>query len=935
MKEKNFEMHLISNTHWDIEYLWSAKETQIRLVEMMDGLLEILDNDPDYKHFHFDSQVFPMEEYLDVRSESKERLCKHVRDGKLLIGPWYTLPDEFLASGESLIRNLLTGHKKAEELGKVMKVGYNIFSFGQISQLPQIYAGFGIDTIIFKRGINETVSEKLEFWWNSPDGTKALALRTGPGGRGNFGIYVFLPVIAESWCEGQGWEDIKGTLFNLSDNYSNDPVHHLVNPDLPFHQEKLSQAVENLKEIVLKGSTTPYLLIFDGYDGAQPYAQLSQLIKEVNKVSDIKLIHSSLPIYLDKLKKEVKDLKVLSGEMRHAGQAGYGEGGGLFPGVLSSRMPLKRINSQVEINLEKWAEPTSVFTWMLGREYPRVHLEDAWKKVLINQQHDGVTGTHIDRVYQSIMERYRQSLDIAETLTRNNLEYIASSIDDTDVKDNEALLVVFNPLPYVRTEVVQTTVDFFWDKEVNSFTIQDFNGEEIIPQKISTNEVRLIIERSFFYPLRPAGMKRIQFNFKATDIPPLGYKTFVVKPSKQKRMNSGSLVTSANTIENEFLKVKINNDGTLTITDKSNNNTFDNLHHFVDNGDVGCPLFHKPPQSDQKISSLGNPCHIALIEDNQLTATFKIEIKMLLPAEAEVRKTPYGADDGYEVTPFNRSDRCKEFTITSYVTLRKTARRLDVVTKFDNNIGDHRLQVLFPTKINAGNSCAEGQFDVLERKIKSPAVTQGRNAASETHPQHFFVDVNDGKKGLAIISQGLPEYEVINDEDKAVALTLLRCTRTASNAKNSREFEQPLAQCPGEHQMQYSIYPHSGNWEKAQVFEEAYRHNVPVRIAQVRKPKGKLPKEMSFLKIEPSSVMISAIKKSEKGNSLIVRLWNPALTDIKAKVWCYRRIETAKLVNLEEKAMDELNVKTDNSVVLEMGKKKIVSVKLVLKKEVP
>jgi len=588
-----------------------------------------------------------------------------------------------------------------------------------------------------------------------------------------------------------------------------------------------------------------------------------------------------------------------------------------------------------EINLEKWAEPTSVFTWMLGKEYPRVHLEDAWNGVLINQQHDGITGTHIDRVYQSIMERYRQSLDIAETLTRNNLEYIASSIDNADIKDNDALLVVFNPLPYARTEVVQATVDFFWDKEVNSFTIQDLSGEEIIPQKIFTNEVRLIIERPFFLPLRPTGMKRFQVHFQATDVPPLGYKTFLVKPTKQERENTGSLVTSTNTIENEFLKIKINNDGTLTVTDKSNNNTFDNLHFFVDNGEVGCPLFHKPPEFDQEVTSLGNPCHIALIKDNQLLATFKIEVKILLPAKAEVRKTPYGPKKGYEVTPFKRSDVWKEFAITSYVTLKKGARRVDIVTRVDNNVEDHRLRVLFPTKINADSSFAEGQFDVLKRPIDAPNSSKGPGSASTTHPQHFFVDVNDGKKGLAIISQGLPGYEVVKNKDNAIALTLLRCTRTASNAKNSQEFEQPLAQCQGEHQMQYSIYPHSGNWEEARVFEEAYRHNVPVRIAQVRKPKGKLPKEMSFLKIEPASVMISAIKRSEKGNSLIVRLWNPTLTDIKAKVWCYRQIETARLVNLEEKVKESLKVETDNSVVLDVGKKKIVSIELMLKMEIP
>ncbi|MDD5458055.1 MAG: glycoside hydrolase family 38 C-terminal domain-containing protein [Phycisphaerae bacterium] len=929
MKNKNLEMHLISNTHWDIEYLWSAGETRMMLTEMMDELLKIFEEDPDYKHFHFDGQVFPIDEYLQIRPEKKEELSRYIKDGKILIGPWYSLPDEFLASGESLVRNLLIGHKKARQYGDVMKVGYNIFSFGQISQLPQIYQGFGIDTIIFKRGISELVSEKFEFWWKSPDGTTALAHRIGPGGRSNFSEYVYLPVIAETWGEGRGWEDVIGTLFNLCDAYSSDNVHHLTNPELPYHQEKIPDAIEKLKNMVTAGSTTPYLLILDGHDQSRAYCQLTRLVKDINKVlSGDKLIHSSLPVYVDKLKKAVKNLKVLSGEMRHTGQ---NQQGPLLPGVLSGRMPLKQINAQVEINLEKWAEPTSVFGWILGKEYPQVFLEDAWKGVLINQQHDGITGTHIDRIYQSIMERYRQSFDIAETLTRKNLEYIAGSIDKTGINDDDVVLVVFNPLTYTRTEVVKATVDFFWDKDVNSLAIQDFNGQDVIVQKVFSNDVRLVIERPFFLPLRPEGMKEIQVYFEAKDIPPLGYKTFLVKPMKAEKRNSGSLITAANVMENEFLKVKINNDGTLTVTDKSNNNTFENLNYFVDDGDVGHPLFHKAPEFNQEIISLGNPCSISLVEDNRLLAVFKIEVKMSLPGWVEVKKILYGEKPGSETTPFGRSNNQKEMVITSYVSLKENAKRVEIITKLNNNIEDHRLRVLFPSRINTNSSFAEGQFDVLERSIEPPDSSLWPEAAPVAHPQHFFVDVNDGQKGLAIINQGLPEYEVINNKDRAIALTLLRCTRIAGNSKNSVNLEQPLAQCPGEHTFRYAIYPHAGCWEKSRIFEQAYTHNVPMKIAQVRKTKGKLPKEMSFFKIEPASLILSAIKRSENSNSLIIRLWNPTLDNIKAKISCCNQIKSAGIVDLEEKIIDKLDLAKDNSIIFDVDKKKILSIQLMLK----
>jgi len=177
---KGCEIHVLSNTHWDREWVHSYQSKRILLVEMMDQLLEILDYDPDYKYYHLDAQTIPLEDYLEIRPENRERLKKHIQSGRLLIGPWYVLPDEFLVSGESLVRNLLRGHKVARQFGPVMKVGYTPCSWGQVSQLPQIYAGFGIDTVFFYRGINRVVAPKSEFVWEGADGTRALASRGFP-----------------------------------------------------------------------------------------------------------------------------------------------------------------------------------------------------------------------------------------------------------------------------------------------------------------------------------------------------------------------------------------------------------------------------------------------------------------------------------------------------------------------------------------------------------------------------------------------------------------------------------------------------------------------------------------------------------------------------------------------------------------------------------
>ena len=146
---QRIQAHFISNTHWDREWRYSAQRTRYMLVSMLDMLFDIFEKEPDFHSFHMDSQTLPIQDYLEARPEKEALVRKYIKDSKLIIGPWFCLPDEFLVGGESLIRNLLLGHKIAHKFGSVAKTGYAPFSWGQISQMPQIYEGFGIDVTSF------------------------------------------------------------------------------------------------------------------------------------------------------------------------------------------------------------------------------------------------------------------------------------------------------------------------------------------------------------------------------------------------------------------------------------------------------------------------------------------------------------------------------------------------------------------------------------------------------------------------------------------------------------------------------------------------------------------------------------------------------------------------------------------------------------------
>ncbi|MFA6714737.1 MAG: hypothetical protein WCS27_05135, partial [Victivallaceae bacterium] len=248
--------HIISHTHWDREWYLTFQTFRAALVEMVDYLLEVLENNPEFK-FMFDGQTVVLEDYLEIKPENEKLLNHYISTQRLSIGPWYILPDEFLPDGESLIRNLLIGHQIAERLGGVMKVGYIPDTFGHIAALPQIFGGFGIDNAVIWRGVE---SLNTEFIWRAPDGTEALT--------------VWLPT---------GYANI----YELPENPSE-------------AREKLIRA----KEMIIEKAplAQPPFLMLNGVDHMAPQGNLPELIKGMNALGRGGVKLSSLPEYIQTVK---------------------------------------------------------------------------------------------------------------------------------------------------------------------------------------------------------------------------------------------------------------------------------------------------------------------------------------------------------------------------------------------------------------------------------------------------------------------------------------------------------------------------------------------------------------------------------------------------------------------------------------------------------
>lgn len=655
------KMYIVSHTHWDREWGCTFQQFRMKLVKLIDGLLDILDTNPKYRHFMLDGQTIILEDYLEIRPKAKKRLKNHLQQKRIIVGPWYVLPDEFLVSAESLIRNLMLGKKVAEKLdGEVMPVGYLPDQFGHISQIPQILKGFGIESAVIWRGVPEDFPP--EFNWKSPDGSQVLAIR--------------LPY-RSGYC----------SFFKLS-----------------WDIEKAFLELNHLKEELKSESASSHLLVMNGFDHTFPQPGLPQILEGVNtRLRDAELLHSNLPEYIDAVKGTVRafNLKTYRGEFRSTDKASGWRG--LFFGVLSSRLYLKQLNEETQALLEKIAEPLATFCWMLGQDYPGSFLWQAWKYLLQNHPHDSICGCSIDEVHQDMEARFKWSKEIAGEVTSAGLGKIAEETNTSYLQNDEQALLVFNPLNWLRTDLVEATISLPQDLKTTDFVIRDEEGR-VIP-----------------YCAERISSSRYKITSQARDIPPCGYKILTIIPGRIHQRNNRGLVVGHNVLENKYIRVEIHEDGSLTITDKKTGVLYKNCGVFEDGGDAGDEYNYSPPIHDEIFTTTGGKSTISLVKNCPFQAEFKIETDFYLPESLVAYWT-------------RRTKRKVNCRLVSLVGLASHSPRVDIVTRFHNRAKDHRLRVLFPSGIKTDYAHAEGQFGVVRREIRLPDTKGWNEQASPTQP---------------------------------------------------------------------------------------------------------------------------------------------------------------------------------------------------------
>jgi len=275
-----------------------------------------------------------------------------------------------------------------------------------------------------------------------------------------------------------------------------------------------------------------------------------------------------------------------------------------------------------------------------------------------------------------------------------------------------------------------------------------------------------------------------------------------------------------------------------------------------------------------------------------------------------------------------RSTETRPLPITSLVTLKKNAKAVEVNVMFDNTCDDHRLRVLFPTFLETNTCSVESAFDVVDRPIEPAAGEPWSDAPRATFPMQRFIDLSDGTFGLAVINDGLREYEVTRDGRRGVAVTLLRAFEVALTTVSKRWERHPemrLSQAHGAHEFRFLLYAHPGAWAAADVPRLAEELALPLQPAQAGPHTGSLPRRHSLLETSPSNLLLSALKLAQNGGGLMLRLYNPTSEHITGAVTFGERVKSARLVTLEELPAGELNWE-GATINLSAPPKKIITV---------
>jgi len=757
---KKYTVHMIGNAHIDPVWLWRLDEGRKEVMDTCRSALERMKETPSFVFSRSSAAA-----YLWIEEDDPamfEEIRQRVKEGRWeIVNGWWEQPDCNIPGGESYVRHALYAKEYfREKFGVEPTVGYNVDTFGHNGTLPQILAKSGFTSYVFFRPGEQEKHLPQLFWWESPDGSRVLACRA--------------------------------------------PHHYGFGGDF----DKMTERIMTAWEQTVDGLTDVLCFYGVGNHGGGPTKiNIESILKTDARPDAPNAKFGTCTAFFEKIRKQKSDYPVVKEDLQHHAVGCY-----------TSVSAVKKFNRECEQKLMA-AERFATLAHALYHEpYPSIPLRDAWRDVLFSQFHDVLAGTSIPPAYEDIYNMYAKALETADTVQKRSLRAIARNID---IRGHALALVVFNPNPWARKDVVAATVQTAVAPKL--VRLSDSEGKDLPVQVVAVEE---------------SGDRCSATIMFVADVPALGYRVYRLGLDELPAYEIPMLYVSPNGMSNDVLSVA------------------------VDPGS-GAISSLRAGNGPELIAAPG--CAFIVIDDPSDTwshgvSRFRNELGRFI-SNGQVRVLEQGPVRAtLEVT-----SRFGASALVQRISIYPGIARVDVDAEIDFQERHRMLKFSVPTKATNATATYEVPYGYAERE-----------ANGDEDPGQKWIDVTGKvdtiRAGVTLLNDGKYGFDVLDGE---MRMSVLRTPIYA--------FHGPRKVLPkeryhyldlGRSRFRYALIPHVGDWRAASLGHRGEEFNTPMTAFIEPFHGGSLPKAgEAFLEVGPEHVVGTILKKAQDDERVIVRLY--------------------------------------------------------------
>lgn len=682
-----------------------------------------------------------------------------------------------------------------------------------------------------------------------------------------------------------------------------------------YINEKLVPMLEKLEKL---NKDTDKLLLPSGGDQVLIRKELPKVIKELNlKSKNYKFILSDYETFMKKTWENSTFKNTIEGELIACQKSR------IHNTIKSQRYDIKRLNTIVENKLINILEPLNVLGQTVGLKYERYWIDYVFKELFDVHAHDSIGGCNSDETNKNIINRLEKCNNIVDNLINIIKKQITKGVSRKLQKEN--IITVFNTGIKDKREPIK--VILFSKKE--SVILKTIDGKtidtDITKCEYISGGKSVVVTASGEVEVELEGYYRLEALIYKEEVKALSYKTFIIEENEKEN----TLKNNESFIENELYKIEAL-DSKINLTNKKTGLKIRDFITFEDSVDAGDSYDYSPDKDSKEI--IIKDFKITDYKKTKYSEVLTVTHKAMLPKDLKNRKLGLNT---------------YEFEIVTELELRSSEEFIRVNHKINNNIKDHRIRVIVKSNINSNYSIADQAFSTIKRENTNPYIKTWREEGFVEAPLSIyglenFVALRDEKSTLSLITEGIKEYQIL--DNSSIALTLFRSVGVlgrddllirpgrASGINNKVVYTKD-SEMIRELEFNYAIY-FGDETKDSKLFKETENfinryvsyQNQSLNTFEERLERFVIPDKLnlkeesdSLFYIDNNEVFLSALKESYDSKGTIIRLFNPGANSKKINIkGKFKNIFLTDLYEEKEEEIKEIIIEKYSYITLKI-----------------